>query len=183
MQITQPKFETLPQYYKLYAGYIKGNDLLHEMVIQRDNILQFIISIPKDQHNYAYAEGKWTIKEVIGHLIDAERVLCYRAMRISRGDKTPLPGFNENMFATQAGYNERDISSILAEFLALRDASILFFRNLNADKFDEVGIANSITVSVRQIMFFIIAHTEHHFKVINEKYLNRLHQQSGQDQK
>ena len=131
----------------------------------------FLQSIPAEKWDYAYAPGKWTIKEVVQHLIDAERVFAYRALRFSRKDLTPLPGFDENMFAANARVNHRSPEVLIEELKTLASSSLQFFKSLEPDQIEFTGISNGNSISVNAIGFIIAGHVRHHINIIKERYL------------
>jgi uncharacterized damage-inducible protein DinB len=162
------------EYSAFYSPYINalGNvDLIEELEICLHDLIKFVQNIPMDKFDFRYAEGKWTIKDIIQHLIDAERVFSYRALRISRNDKTPLPGFNENDYVDNTNANARSIQGLLTEFSALRQSTLLLFKSFSEEQLKRMGIASNADVSVRAIGFIIIGHQKHHQKVFQERYL------------
>jgi uncharacterized damage-inducible protein DinB len=124
-----------------------------------------------DKFDYQYAEGKWTIKEIIQHLIDSERVFSYRALRISRNDKTPLPGFDENDYVANSNGKERSLQSLLTEMAVVRQSTLSLFNSFSHEQLTKIGNASNREVSVRAIGFIIIGHQKHHQKVFSERYL------------
>jgi uncharacterized damage-inducible protein DinB len=146
-------------------------NLIEELEICLHDFIKFVQNIPMDKFDFRYAEGKWTIKEIIQHLIDAEHVFSYRALRISRNDKTPLPGFNENDYVDNTNANARSIQGLLTEFSALRQSTLLLFKSFSEEQLKRMGIASNADVSVRAIGFIIIGHQKHHQKVFQERYL------------
>jgi uncharacterized damage-inducible protein DinB len=124
-----------------------------------------------DKFDYRYAEGKWTIKDVIQHIIDAERIFGYRALRISRNDQTPLPGFEENDYVENTDANSRSIQGLLTELSALRHSNLLMFKSFTEKQLTRMGIASNHSISVRALGFLIIGHQKHHQKVFQERYL------------
>lgn len=163
------------EYAPYYDAYIKEIDptysLVEELEISVHNFVHFVRDIPMDKYDYRYAEGKWTIKDIIQHLIDSERVFAYRALRFSRGDTTVLPGFEENSYADNAHGDNRSINDLLTEMSALRHANIMFFKSLNENDLIKTGTASGYTVSVRALGFLIIGHQNHHMKIFRERYL------------
>jgi uncharacterized damage-inducible protein DinB len=162
------------EYSPFSATYIKaiGNvDLFEELEISLHDFIKFVQNIPMDKFDYRYAEGKWTIKDIIQHIIDAERVFAYRAMRISRNDQTPLPGFEENDYVVNTDANGRSIQGLLTEFSAVRHSNLLMFKSFSSDQLTRIGMASSHPVSVRALGFLIIGHQKHHQKVFEERYL------------
>ncbi len=132
---------------------------------------KFILSLPEDKLLYRYAEGKWSIKEVIIHLIDMERIYTYRALRFARNDKTILPGFDDNEYVKHSGANNRDISALLKELEAVRHSTIVMIEGLEEEAFIRSGIINGKSVSARALLYHIAGHELHHMKIIRERYL------------
>jgi hypothetical protein len=124
-----------------------------------------------DKFDYRYADGKWTIKEIIQHIIDTERIFAYRALRISRNDQTPLPGFDENDFANNTTAQTRGLQDLLTEFSAVRHSNLLLFKSFSDEQLLRVGIASEHSISVRAIGFILIGHQKYHQKVFEERYL------------
>lgn len=170
MVVHKPSPEELSDYYKTYLKYVPEEDLLSVLKQQQEEIENFFSAIPAHKESFPYAEGKWMLKEVAGHLCDTERILCYRALRISRNDKLPIQGFEENDYALNANYRARSLKNILEEFLTVRQATILLFQNMSEKMIDRKGRANNSEVTVRGILFFIVAHARHHMGVIKERY-------------
>lgn len=122
---------------------------------------------------FRYAPGKWSVKEVLGHMADSERVFAYRAMAIARAEKQPLPGFDENEYARHSGYDQWSLVDLVAQLGLLRHATTLLFRNLAPQAWDRVGTANNNPVSVRALAYIILGHERHHLKVLGERYLGQ----------
>ncbi|MES2573720.1 MAG: DinB family protein [Bacteroidota bacterium] len=154
-----------------YIKAIENVELLEELEISLHEFIKFVQNIPMDKFDYRYAEGKWTIKEIIQHIIDTERIFAYRALRISRNDKTPLPGFEENDYALNTDANRRSIQELLTEFSAVRHSNLLLFKSFSAEQLTRIGIASEHPISVRAIGFIILGHLKHHQKVFQERYL------------
>ena len=171
MKILAPSFENLNDYYKSYWKYLKEEDVLSALVEQGDTTMKWLNSLPEKAGDYVYAEGKWMIKEVIGHLSDAERILSYRAMRFARNDKTLLPGFDENNFVSESNYRSRTLKDISQEWKTVRSATISLFSSMTDEIADRMGSANDVSVSPRIILYFILCHERHHIEVIKERYL------------
>jgi uncharacterized damage-inducible protein DinB len=162
------------EYAKFYSGYIQALEnvqLIEELEISIHDFIKFVQNISMDKFDFRYAEGKWTIKDIIQHLIDAERVFSYRALRISRNDKTPLPGFEENDYVDNANANDRSIQDLLAEFSAVRQSTLFLFKSFSQEQLGRMGTASNADVSVRAIGFIIIGHQKHHQKIFKERYL------------
>lgn len=154
-----------------YIAAISNVELLEELEIALHDFIRFIQNLPMDKFDYRYAEGKWTIKDIIQHIIDTERIFSYRALRISRGDTTPLPGFDENDYAKATNANQRSIQDLLTELSAVRHATLLLFKSFDQEQLLKIGISSGSEVSVRAIGFIIIGHQRHHQKVFEERYL------------
>lgn len=154
--------------YVLEAGEI---NLIEELEISLHDFIRFVQDIPMDKFDYRYAEGKWTIKEIIQHLIDCERIFSYRALRFSRNDKTALPGFEENDYAENTDANRRSLQDLLTEFSALRHSTLLFYKSLSQEQLKRVGTASTFQISAGALGFVIIGHQKHHQKVFEERYL------------
>lgn len=162
------------EYATFYAGYIArvpDGDLVGTLEANLEEFSRTLGSLPEAQGGFAYAPGKWTLKEVIGHVIDAERVFSYRAMRIARGDETPLPGFDEKAWVPHSGANDRTIADLLAELRAVRAATIALLRHLSPDSVARSGIASGNGVTVRALAWIIAGHPMHHLGILRERYL------------
>jgi uncharacterized damage-inducible protein DinB len=162
------------EYASFYATYIKAIEdieLFEELEISLHDFIKFVQNIPMDKFDYSYAEGKWTIKEIIQHIIDTERIFSYRALRISRNDKTPLPGFEENDYVVNTNAKSRSIQELLTEFSAVRHSNLIMFKSFSEEQLARIGIASENEVSVRALGFLIIGHMKHHQKVFAERYL------------
>ncbi|UQD57056.1 DinB family protein [Flavobacterium sp. K5-23] len=162
------------EYAPYYAGYIQileNVNLMEELEICLHEFIKFVQDIPMDKFDFRYAEGKWTIKDIIQHLIDTERVFSYRAMRISRNDLTPLPGFEENDYVDNAFANKRSLQELLTEMAVVRQSTLSLFKSFSQEQLERIGTASNCEVSVRAIGFIIIGHQKHHQKVFKERYL------------
>lgn len=162
------------EYSGRFATYIQeaGNvNLIEELEISLHDFIKFVQNIPMDKFDYRYAEGKWTIKEIIQHIIDTERIFAYRALRFSRNDKTALPGFEENDYVDNTNANARGLQDLLTEFSAVRHSNLLFYKSLSEEQLKRVGTASNNQISVRALGFIIIGHQKHHQKVFQERYL------------
>ncbi len=163
------------EYTSFYANYIaqvsNEYNLIEELEISMHRLIKFVQNIPLDKFDYQYAEGKWTIKDIIQHIIDAERVFSFRALCFARNDKTNLPGFEEDDYAAAANASKRTIMDLLTEFSMVRNATMCLFKSFNEEELMRIGIANENAMSVRAVGFIIIGHQNHHQKVFEERYL------------
>jgi hypothetical protein len=169
--MNRPEKIEYAEYYETYVSLVEENDIVAAMQSQLDEINELFSQISDEKGLYAYEESKWTIKELLGHLIDGERIFAYRAFRISRGDKTPLPGFDQNPYIENAGYNSIKLADLLKEFLLLRESNILFLNNLTDEMWRQTGVASDHPVSVRAIAYIMVGHIRHHVKILQKRYL------------
>lgn len=158
-------------WYAPYISTLNNVDLLEELEISIHDFIRFVQNVSMEKHGYRYAEGKWTLKEIIQHLIDAERIFSYRALRIARNDKTPLPGFEENNYAAIVDAESRNLQELLTELATVRQSTLMLFKSFNDEELRRMGIASNNPVSVRAIGFITIGHLKHHQRVFQERYL------------
>lgn len=171
-KIPKPAPDEYPPYYGTYIDKVgTTDDLAGALEVGMEKFLSFIKTIPADKLDYRYQERKWTIREIIVHLMDAERIFVYRALRFSRSDRTALSGFDENEYVPNSGASERSIDSLIAEYISVRQSSIAFFKNLSPEMAKRCGIANGKEISVRALGYIIPGHEIHHLGVIRERYL------------
>ena len=166
----RPAADEYLAYYERYIALVPDGNLVETLADQHRGTIQMLRDIDDKRGLYAYAPGKWTIKEVIGHLCDAERVFSYRALRFARGDAQPLAGFDENAYAPAGRFNERPIADLVDEFQAIRAATVHLFRYLSDEELARRGIANNNPISVRALGFVIAGHERHHAKLLRERY-------------
>jgi uncharacterized damage-inducible protein DinB len=164
--------ETVPPFYKNYVKQIEETDLLQALRISGHRCLELVHSIPEEKIDFRYADGKWTIRELLCHIIDAERIFTYRALRFARNDKTDLAGFEENDYALQANASGRSIQKITAEMAHLRSATIDLFESFTPEMLIRKGTANKNELSVIVLGFIIAGHETHHCNVLKERYLS-----------
>ena len=158
-------------YYKLYIDNATDLNIIESLKQNLDSVVSFYNGITEEKHDYSYAEGKWTIKDVLLHIIDTERIFTYRALRIARLDKTSLPGYEQDDFAITAKATKRSLESILDEYKAVRHASIALFKSFDAETLEQIGEASGSPISVRAIGYILTGHENHHNQVIKERYL------------
>ena len=158
-----------------YAGYVgrvaEHEDILVLLAGQREEVVRRLDEIPAARGDHRYAQGKWSVKEVIGHLGDSERIFSYRALRFARGDPAPLPGFDENAYVPAMGAGARTLPDVVAEWGDVRRATLALFRHLPEDAWRRRGTASGTPVSVRALAYIIAGHTRHHLGVLEERYL------------
>jgi len=170
--ITPPQPEEYPEWVRTYVSKVESGDLLAFLRQQHDQHLSQVADWSEAQLNYRYAPGKWTIKEVLGHIIDTERIMAYRALRFARRDTTELPGFDQDRYVENAFTQKRDIRDILNEYSAVRRSSIELFRSFDEETLTLAGIANQKRLTVRALGYTIAGHEAHHWQVIHERYLS-----------
>lgn len=167
-----PKPEEYAEYYSRYMKYIPVDKNIIDVLREgSDNLQSLIGSLTEEKGNYAYAEGKWSVKEVLGHLADVERVMAYRALCIARGEKQPLPGFEQDDYVAVGGFNNRDLASLAEELLQVRNSSIALFKNFKEEDGLRWGKASGYDATARAFMFIIAGHELHHIKILKERYL------------
>ncbi len=154
-----------------YIALAQGSSAKEVVNNHAANILQFYTNLPAEKKDFAYAEGKWTITELLQHLIDAERVFTYRAMRFARKDATPLAGFDENDYAANSNAAARDFDELKQEFTAVRRATDIFVSSLNDEQLQQGGTSNNKFITANALAFIIYGHLLHHINIIKERYL------------
>lgn len=160
-----------PPFFQFYANYVE-EDVLTELENQLEEYVSFIRSIPETKHLFRYKEGKWTIKEVVGHNTETERIKSTAALRISRNDKTPIPGFEEDEYVAATNHNLRSMDELLDEFIAVRKSSIALYKSLTQEELLRIGTASNKQISARALFYFLVGHVRHHQKILVERYLN-----------
>ncbi|HEU4719682.1 MAG TPA: DinB family protein [Bacteroidia bacterium] len=169
--ITPPPSTDYAAYYETYISLIRGRDPLKMLESQVFDFKALLSEIPAEKEEFRYAEGKWSVKEVIGHINDTERVMSYRALCFARGEKKELPGFEENDYAKAGMFDKRSLYDLGHEFGFIREATIALFKSMSADVLDNRGIANHNTVTPRALLYIIAGHHQHHERVLRERYL------------
>lgn len=159
------------EYYNTYIQNVPEGSLINTLQMVHQKTQLVLRDIPEDKGNYAYEEGKWTIKQLIQHLIDAERVMCYRALRIGRGDTTELEGYDEDLFAANARVEHLRLEELIGEWYMLRLTTIQLFSRFNEEESLRMGVANGMDVSVRALAYIIVGHELHHLRILQERYL------------
>lgn len=168
--IGRPEPSEYASFYSAYVGKVPEQNVLEALESNLDE-LALLNSVPDAQAGHRYAEGKWSIREVAGHLIDAERVFAYRAMRFSRKDATNLPGFDEDAFVAGSAFDQCRLEDLLAEFRLARQSNLLLFRNMAPGMLELIGTANGKPMSVRALACVMAGHLRHHLGVLKDRYL------------
>jgi len=167
-----PKTEYAPyfeQYMQLSA--LKDKTIIESLESAQDEFESVLRNLPDSKHSYSYASGKWTLKELIQHVIDTERVFCYRALSFARNDQTALPGFDQDVFVDNDTANERDYYDLLDEMKVLRKSSIQLFKSFSKEALLRIGVASNNKMSVRALGYLFSGHQIHHINIVKERYL------------
>lgn len=170
---TTPDFGTLPPFYNRYVSLVKDANMLDALRSSNDVLMKIVREIPESMGEYRYAPEKWSIKELLCHMMDAERIFAYRALRFSRNDQTPLSGFEENDYAPQANAHSRTIAQLADEMFRLRESSIDLFKSFTSEMLQRKGPANNVMLSVVNLGYIIPGHETHHRLVLTERYLKK----------
>ncbi|MFL5496108.1 MAG: DinB family protein [Gemmatimonadales bacterium] len=166
-----PAADEYPQAYADYVGRVpRGSDVLEVLARQLEETSGRLAGIPEDRGGFRYAPAKWSVKELVGHLNDAERIMVYRALRFARGDATPLAGFEENAYVPESGAEARSLASLVGEWTAVRQASLAFFQGLPPGAWGRRGVVNANPVTVRALAYVVAGHEHHHLEVLRTRY-------------
>ena len=169
--ITKPQPDEYPAYAATYVAKVPAGPILEILEYLRDNTYNFFARMTAEQADYAYAEGKWTLKEVLGHMIDTERVFAYRALCFARGDKASLPGFEQDDYMANASFDARSMQSLASEFKAVRESNLFLYSSFTDEQSMIIGTANNNPASVRALVYMTAGHELHHLDVVKEKYI------------
>jgi hypothetical protein len=161
------------EFYQNYISKAPDNNVVKAIQKNSRNFRRLLKKIPKKNHDFAYAEGKWTIRELVQHVIDAERVFSYRATSIARKDPTPLPSFDENVWAVNSQASGRGWKDMVEEFRALRQANQILFNSFSEEQLRSIGVASNKEINVLALGYIIAGHTEHHLDILKERYLGK----------
>ncbi len=165
----RPSAAEYAAFYAKYIDRVPETDILAAMAAQLDEALAFLRAIPEAQGDVCHAPYTWTVKQVVGHLTDGERIFGYRALRFARGDATPLPGFEENDYTKSAEYERLSLGDVVNEFEAVRRSSLWLFRNLPEAAWGRTGTANGSPVSVRALAYIVVGHVRHHGGILRKR--------------
>ena len=170
LTFARPREGTYGAYFQKYIDLVPDGDLRRILPVIFDANFRALRTIPFDQERFRYASGKWSIREAVGHMIDTERVFGYRALRVARGDTTPLASFDENLFVREARYDDIPLEQILGEMMAVHASTILLFENMADEAWDNAGTASGVPTTVRALAYIIAGHELHHMNVFRERY-------------
>ena len=169
--MAKPASANYPGYFQRYIDLVEEDDLFTGFQNQSLRAKELLNSISEERSNYAYAEGKWTIKELLQHMIDAERIFAYRALCFARGELQSLPGFEENDYAANSFANNRSWNNLVEEFFSVRNTTEILYKSFNPEALTASGTANNNKQSVESIGFIVLGHVNHHLGVLKERYL------------
>lgn len=168
--VGQPEANEYAPYYERYVALVRGGEILQTLADQSEAVRRALSAMPEDRAGFRYGTGKWTVREVLGHCIDAERVFGYRALAFARGETAPLPAFSENEYALQSGHDNVPVAELLEEFASVRAATLHLLRHLPGQAWRRTGIASGKPVSVRALAFIMAGHVKHHLAILHERY-------------
>ena len=172
IKISNPADSEYAAYYGHYVSLVDGNDLISALENQIDQTVSLLATIPEEKGIFRYAEGKWSVKELVGHLIDNERVMAYRALRFSRNDTTELEGFDQDPYIENADFDLCRLSDLAKQFELVRQSNTFMFKSLSENAWGRTGIASGSPVSVRGLGYIIAGHEVHHINILKERYLD-----------
>ena len=173
--IARPEPGENAPYYDRYISLVGGTDILGTLDAQRRETMILLCGRDESDGDYRYAPAKWSVKEVLGHVCDTERIFAYRALRIARGDQTPLAGFEQDDYVKNGPFAAVPLAEIIEDYIAVRRATITLFRNLDEGAWSRRGVASENAVSVRALAYMIAGHELHHRKILQEKYFSTNH--------
>jgi uncharacterized damage-inducible protein DinB len=168
--LPRPDASEYADHYARYVARVPAGDVLDHLARQIEETRGALRDLPPERAAHRYASGKWSVAEVVGHIADVERVFAYRALRIGRGDETPLPGFDENVYTPAGRFDRRSIADLVDELVAVRAATVALFRGLPAESLSRAGTASGHRVTVRALAFLIAGHELHHRAILRERY-------------
>ena len=169
--MTKPETNEYAEYYGRYISLVADGDINATLAAQFEDTLKLLRSIPEAQGLHAYAPGKWTIKQMIGHMTDGERIMTYRALCVGRGDQTKFPGFEQDDYVANADFNARTLESLIEEFQQVRRASLLLFKHFNPTDWQRIGTASGNPISARALAYIVAGHELYHNALLRERYL------------
>ncbi|RSD23039.1 DinB family protein [Mesobacillus subterraneus] len=167
----RPALEEFPEYTRNYIDLVPEGNIIDILKTQQEMAYSLLSGITEEQAQYRYGKGKWSLSEVLGHLSDTERIMSYRILRIARGDRSPLEGFDENRFVEEAIFHLRPMADLLEEHQNVRKATISLLKGLPVASLKNKGNANGYHVTVETVAYMIAGHEQHHLKIIKERYL------------
>lgn len=168
--MSRPETTEYAEFYAGYVGLVPENDIVKVLDAQNDELRSLFSQIGEEKGTFAYAEGKWTVKQLLSHIIDGERVFSYRFLRISRGDATPLPGFDQDIFVEGTNAHARTLASLIDEFDHQRRSNILMIAAADEEQMSRTGTASDAAISARALAWIMAGHTRHHLNILKQRY-------------
>jgi hypothetical protein len=169
--IRRPTDKEFASFYAGYIGLVPDGDLLQSLEQQMRDTQALLRPIGEEKSKFRYAASKWSVREVVGHMADSERVFTYRALRFAHADATPLPGYDEKAWGETSSANSRTLASLLDDFQTLRAASLSLFRGFSEEEWGRAGNANNVAITVRALGYIVAGHERHHVNILKERYL------------
>ena len=169
--MNRPNTNEYDPYYNTYVSLVEGDEVMPVLEGQLDDLRALFVGLPEEKGTFSYGEGKWTIKELLSHLIDGERIFAYRILRISRGDQTPIEGFEQDGYIENSNANNRSFKDLIDELDHQRNANLHMLRNLPEEAAGRIGIASDKAVSVRALTYIMAGHIEHHIRILQDRYI------------
>lgn len=167
----RPEASEFADYYAPYIATVGDGPILESLQGQRRELASLLASVPPEKEGFRYAPGKWTVREVVGHVVDGERMFSARALAFARGDAGPLPSFDENLYAAESGADDRTLADLAAELDAVRHATLLLFGGLPSHAWSRGGVASGNDFTVRSLAWIICGHANHHMAILEDRYL------------
>lgn len=167
----RPSNQEYNAYYEQYVRLVPEGDISNILAESLKSTTEFLSDIPQDKWNSRYAEGKWSLKQVLGHVNDGERIMSYRLLRIARGDKTPLAGFDQDELMKGISFDDYALSELIEDYMHIRRSTLSLIRGLNEDAWERIGLVSDNDMSVRALAYIIAGHEIHHLNIIKERYL------------
>lgn len=167
----RPEKNTYPPFYETYIRLIQTDDIINLLQIQGEGFSAFVKEIDSLKADHRYAEGKWSIREVVGHIIEVERIMAYRALAISRADVQALPGMDENSYIKESNYKNVSLFDLSEEFNHVRKGNIYLFKSFTEEMVNRKGVANGSEINVKALVYIIAGHLSHHVQILRDRYL------------
>ncbi|WP_440999491.1 DinB family protein [Fodinibius sp. SL11] len=166
----RPQPDEYGDFYEGYINLVNEPNVIEALIRQGQKVYALIQQLTDEEAKYRYRDDKWSVQEIIGHLVDTERIMAYRALCISRGEQSPLPGYDHESYVEQGNFDQRSLQSLSTEYDALRNANISMFSSFTEEQISRKGTANGVPVSVRGLAFIIAGHERHHLNILENKY-------------
>ncbi len=166
----RPEASEFAPFYSTYIGAVPDGNIVELMREEGRDLAKTLADIPESKGGHRYAEGKWSVREVLGHMIDAERIFSYRLLRIARGDETPLASFDQDEYVRTSGADSRTVAHLAKEMVAVRDSTVLMLESLSPNAWSKRGTASGKPISVRALAYVAAGHSRHHMRILHESY-------------